>query len=124
MIPIDAAARPPLATLLWIALPSLAAAAALLRGAPAAARRRALVRALAAAAALTVASTILVSERHAGTGTEVARGWPKAVHARWESFDRTERRAGVAWRGVAEDLFVFAATSAALLAAAARVRSR
>lgn len=119
MIEIAPHARPPLATLLAVALPLLFVAGALLRGVPTAARRRVYVSAVAAGLLLAAASAALWSRRHAGMGTETARGWPRAVYARWEPFEGGASRAGVLWRGVAESALAYASASALLLAVAA-----
>jgi hypothetical protein len=112
--------RPPLMTLLAVSLPLLAAAALLLRGQPAAVWRRVLGGAMLAGVLLTAASAVLWSSRHAGTGVETARGWPKAVYGRWEDFEGRERVTAIRWRGVLEDTFVYTAAAGVLFAAAAR----
>jgi hypothetical protein len=120
-VPISAD-RPPLATLLTVALPLLLVAALLLRGQPPAVRHTRLAAAVLVGLLLTAASAVLWSRRHAGTGVETARGWPKPVHARWEDFEGRDRTAGIRWRGIAENTLVYASASLLLLAAAARRR--
>ena len=104
MFEIPASARPPLAFLLTVALPLAAIGWLLLRRASRQTRRRVLAGAWLLALVATLASAALVSNRHAGMGTETARGWPRAVHARWESFDGSERRASFRVRGIVENL--------------------
>jgi hypothetical protein len=116
MLEIAPSSRPPLATLLAIAPPLLAIAALLMRRAPRVDRVRVLVGARSLAALLTAASAALWSRRHAGTGTETARGWPRVVHARWVSFEGGAAHAGPQWRGVAENGLVYTAAAGALLA--------
>lgn len=123
MIEIAPHLRPPLATLLAVALPLLGLAALLLRRHRREVWRGTLAAAILLGLALTAASTALWSRRHAGTGVETARGWPKPVHTRWEDFEGRGRAAGVRWRGVAENTLVYASASLVLLAAAARWRS-
>ena len=122
MIEIAPHFRPPLATLLAVALPLLFAAAILLRREPPGTWRRVVLGAAAAGVLLATASAALWSRRHAGTGTETARGWPRAVHANWEGFGGEGRRSGILWRGALEGAFVYAALAAGPLAAAARRR--
>lgn len=116
MFEIAPSSRPPLATLLAVALPLLAIAAWLLRRAARSDRLRMLVGALSLAALLTSGSTVLRSRRHAGTGTETARGWPRIVRARWVSFEDGAERTGLQWRGIAEGGLLYAAIGAGLLA--------
>ena len=115
MIEIAPSFRPPLATLLVVALALLLLAAVLLRRATRIARRRVLLGALAVGALLTATSAGLWSRRHAGTGTETARGWPRIVHARWVAFEGGAGRAGLQWRGVVENGLVYTVAAAALL---------
>lgn len=123
MLEIAASTRPPMATLLAIALPLLALVALLLRRVTRLDRQRVLLGALALGALLTAGSAALWSRRHAGTGTETARGWPRIVYARWESFEGAAGRAGMHWRGVAESALLYGAMGAALLALG-RARTR
>ena len=116
MFEIAPSSRPPLATLLAIALPLLAIAAWLLRRAAGNDRLRVLVGALSFAALLTAGSLALWSRRHAGTGTETARGWPRIVHARWVSFEGGDERNGLRWHGIAECGLLYGTIGAALLA--------
>ena len=109
---------PPLATLLAIALPLLVLAGLLLASASWRERRRVIVGALLLGGLLTAASAALWSRRHAGTGLETARGWPRVVHARWVPLDDGALRAGLQWRGVAENGMTYAAGCALLLAGA------
>jgi hypothetical protein len=124
MIAIDASARLPLATLLFLALLLVALACVLLRRTPSGTRWRAVTSAAIVGVLLAGGSSALESRRHAGTGTETARGWPRAVHTRWESFDTPERRSGVDVRGLGESALFYAAVVAAVLAGAATVRGR
>lgn len=122
MIEIAPASRPPLAVVLATVLVLLALAAMLLRRVGPRERRRVLAAAVAAGASLTPASALLRSERHAGTGTETARGWPRIVHSRWVSFEGEEGHVGLRWGGVAGDIVVHGAASAVVLALAASRR--
>jgi TRAP-type uncharacterized transport system fused permease subunit len=118
MLEIAPSSRPPLATLLGILVPLLVLAALLLRRATRIARRQMLIRALILGVVLTAASSALWSRRQTGTGTETARGWPRAVHTRWVPFERDSAsgRAGLDWRGIAESGLVYATVAATLLA--------
>ena len=116
MFEIAPSSRPPLAMLLAVALPLAAVAAILLRRAAPAERRRVLIGALVLGLLLTALGGACWSRRHAGTGTETARGFPRTIHARWVPFDAGESRAGVRWRGVVEGTLVYAAAAAVLLA--------
>ena len=124
MIEIAPHLRPPLATVLAVVVPLLVGAAVLLRRTPASVRRRLLVAAAAGAVLLTAASAVVWSRRHAGTGTETARGWPRIVHSRWESFEGEEGRSGIHWRGVLEGMLVYAVAGAAVLGVGHAVRRR
>jgi hypothetical protein len=113
--------------LLVVSLSLSAAAWALLRHVAPGARRRALIAAALVGVAGMIGSTALVSRRHAGMGTEIARGWPRVVHSRWESFDGSERRAGVHVRGAMENALAYGAAAAllgALATAAMTARAR
>jgi hypothetical protein len=117
MFEIAASARPPLASLLRIALSLLILGALMLWRATPSVRRRVIVASVVVGALLSFASAALWSRRHAGTGTETAYGWPRVVYARWESFEGGAGRAGVQWRGVVENSFAYG--SATMLALAA-----
>jgi hypothetical protein len=105
-----------MATLVAIVFPLLALAALRLRRAARPERRRVVLGAILLGLFLTTASAMLWSQRHAGTGTETARGWPRVVYARWMPFEGGAGRAGLQWRGVAEGGLVYLAAAAALLA--------
>ena len=124
MIEIAPHLRPPLAIALAVVLPLLAATAILLLRVPSRARRLLLGTAVAGAVLLTAASAIVWTRRHAGTGTETAYGWPRIVYSRWESFEATEHRSGIHWRGVLEQIAVYSVAGAAIVVAAWTVRHR
>ena len=124
MIEIAASSRPSLATLLAVALPLLVIAGVLLSRSGRLTRRRVVLGGVTLGALMTAASAAFVSARHAGTGTEIARGWPRVLHAHWASFEGGEARAGMQWRGVAESGFVYTAAATALLATGAVVSRR
>jgi hypothetical protein len=124
MFEITPSLRPPLATLLAATLPFLVLAGLLLSSASPRERRRVVVGALVLGGCLTAASALLWSRRHAGTGLETARGWPRVVHARWVPLDDGATRAGLHWRGVAESGVAYAAGSAMLLALGSRLARR
>ena len=116
MMEIAASSRPPLATLLAVALPLLLLAVVLLSRAESPARRRVLLGGPILGALMTAASAAFVSTRHAGTGTETARGWPRVLQAEWVSFEGGQARAGLQWRGLAENGLIYTAAATALLA--------
>jgi len=124
MIEIAADTRPPLATLLLIALPLIFIAAVLLRGQPPAVRRVVLAATAISALVVTAASATLWSRRHAGTGLETARGWPKPIYSMWEDTEARQRISGVRWRGVAENAFLYGAIGLFVCAVGARWSTR
>jgi hypothetical protein len=113
MVEIAPARLLPLATLLTVALAAAAGAAIVL----ATSRMRGVVNRLALAAVaaglvLAAGSGGLRSERGAGTGTQTAFGWPRAVYTRWVSWETAERIEGLRIRGVAENTVFYGALAA------------
>lgn len=125
MIEIVAQQRPPLATLLVVIAAALALAVVAMRMRSDGWRRwpdaRALGIALLIGFLLTGVSAVASSDRHAGTGTEHALGWPRVVYARWSSWEAPEEREGVRWRGIAENIAVYSAGALLLVALVRRL---
>ena len=124
MIQIAPQLRPPLATLLLAAALLIAVAVIV---SPRGERREvfritSIANALGVAVVLTLVSALLWSERGAGTGIEMARGWPRIVYSRWTSSETREQTAGIRWRGIAESVPLYGA--AALFVAANGRRRR
>ncbi|HYW32279.1 MAG TPA: hypothetical protein VE869_12280 [Gemmatimonas sp.] len=122
MVDITAAARPALASLSTALLVLSALSWAVVRRVPDRTRNRLLTRALLFGCLAAASSALLVSRRHSGMGTEIARGWPRVVHARWESFDASERRSAVLAGGLVVNALVFGVGCARLLGALDGVR--
>ena len=91
--------------------------------------RRLVLFAVVAGFVLAAASGVFRSSRGAGTGTQTAFGWPRAMYTRWVSWETSERRQGIHPRGVGQNAFFYAtlvalASSMGLAARRAVVRNR
>jgi len=89
--------------------------------------RRLILRALALGLVAALVSASVVSSRSAGTGTYTTWGWPRAVYARWSSWERPAGapdavHAGPRLQGLLEDGIFYSGIGAAALALAALAR--
>jgi hypothetical protein len=100
--------------LLSLALTSVVVAILVRRLAKVPLQRRSLLRAIMVGVVCALASTAFWSSRHAGTGTQMAWGWPRMNYGRWVSWETAERIERVRWQGIVENTVFY--TAAALLA--------
>lgn len=78
-----------------------------------------------AAAAGLAASLISLAYSHArpaGTGTHLARGWPRSFYFAWSGVDGGGERSGINWLYLVENWLAWAAAAALLLFAARALR--
>ncbi len=83
-----------------------------------------LATATAAGLAASLISLAFSHSRSAGTGTHLARGWPRSFYFAWSGMDGGGERSGINWLYLLENWLLWAAAAALLLLAARALRRR